>query len=92
MSFQQSPFTILIVDDDESVLKLLDRLLANQNFVIQTETEGEKALKYIAGGGIDLLIVDYQMPAMDGLTLLKKAFSIAPDLQTIMLSGVGGVP
>lgn len=92
MSFQQRPFTILIVDDDESVLKLLDRLLANQNFVIQTETEGEKALKYIAGGGIDLLIVDYQMPAMDGLTLLEKAFSIAPDLQTIMLSGVGGVP
>ena len=92
MSFQQRPFTILIVDDDESVLKLLDRLLANQNFVIQTETEGEKALKYIAGGGIDLLIVDYQMPTMDGLTLLKKAFSIAPDLQTIMLSGVGGVP
>ena len=85
-------YTILIVDDDQSVLELLHRLLSNQNFVIKTETEGLKALEHIGGGGIDLLIVDYKMPTMDGLTLLKKARSLAPRLQIIMLSGVGGVP
>ena len=78
MSTQDHLYTILIVDDDQSVLDLLHRLLANQNFVIKTETEGLKALEHIGGGGIDLLIVDYKMPAMDGLTLLKKARSLAP--------------
>jgi len=91
MPTQKNPFTILIVDDDESVLRLLDRLLSNQNFVIQTETEGRRALEYIAGGGVDLLIVDYKMPTMDGFTLLKKACLLAHDLQIIMLSGAGGV-
>ena len=85
-------YTILIVDDDQSVLELLHRLLSNQNFAIKTETEGPKALEHIGGGGIDLLIVDYNMPTMDGLTLLKKARSLAPRLQNKMLSGVGGVP
>ena len=60
MSVKEHPFTILIVDDDESVLKLLDRLLSNQNFVIHTEPDGQKALEYIADGGINLLIVDYK--------------------------------
>jgi len=85
-------YTILIVDDDQSVLDLLHRLLSNQNFVIKTETEGQAAIDQIGGGGIDLLIVDYKMPTMDGLTLLKKARSLAPKLQIIMLSGVGGIP
>ena len=85
-------YTILIVDDDQSVLELLHRLLSNQNFAIKTETEGPKALEHIGGGGIDLLIVDYKMPTIDGLTLLKKARSLAPKLQIKNLSCVGGVP
>lgn len=92
MPKQDSTFTILIVDDDESVLKLLERLLSNQNFVLKTETDAQASLKRISGGEIDLLIVDYKMPEMDGFTLMKKACSLAPDLKTIMLSGVGGVP
>jgi len=91
MTKQHCRFVILIVDDDTSVLLLLERMLANQNFVIIAETDGNKALKHIAGGTIDLLIVDYKMPAMDGFTLLKQARTMAPRLKAIMLSGSGGV-
>ena len=91
MSNRQHRFTILLVDDDKSVLQLLERLLSNQNFVIKTETEGQRALDLIASEDIDLLIVDYKMPTMDGFTLLKQARSLVPELQTIMLSGAGGV-
>lgn len=91
MSNKQHRFTILLVDDDKSVLQLLERLLSNQNFVIKTETKGQRALDLIASDDIDLLIVDYKMPTMDGFTLLKQARSLVPELQTIMLSGAGGV-
>jgi len=92
MPIKQHRFTILLVDDDKSVLQLLERLLFNQNFVMQTETEGQKALDLIASNEIDLLIVDYKMPTMDGFTLLKQARLLAPELKTIMLSGAGGIP
>lgn len=92
MTTQQRRFSILIVDDDTSVLLLLERMLANLNFAITTETDGHKALDSIASGAIDLLIVDYKMPAMDGFTLLKQAKAMAPRLKAIMLSGAGGIP
>lgn len=84
---------VLIVDDSSVSRKLVQRCmefagLAGRTFV---EAEnGEKALKLLEAGGIDLLITDFHMPVMDGLELLR-AMSEIPSLAalpTILMTSV----
>jgi len=66
-------YTVLVVDDDPSVLDCYRKLLSRGGYKTVTESDPRKAL--MAGrdlGDVDLLLVDYKMPEMDGLTLLAE--------------------
>jgi CheY-like chemotaxis protein len=66
-------YTVLIVDDDPSVLDCYRKLLARAGYKTVTENDPRKVL--MDGReleGVDLLLVDYKMPEMDGLTLLAE--------------------
>lgn len=63
--------TILIVDDDPKLLKMLQRTLTYENLNVLTATNGEEALPLIDAHAPDLLIVDWMMPKMDGVTLIR---------------------
>lgn len=73
-SFSMSK-TILIVDDSELVLKVLSNKLKKSGYNILTETNGHKALEFLDGRNIDLLITDLNMPEMDGIELIKAVRS-----------------
>ena len=63
---------ILIVEDDQDLLRMMQRMLTALAEVI-TATDGEHALKLLdAGPAPDLLITDWMMPRKDGLTLVKE--------------------
>jgi CheY-like chemotaxis protein len=66
-------YTVLVVDDDPSVLDCYRKLLNRGGYKTVTESDPRKVL---IGGrdleGIDLLLIDYKMPEMDGLTLLAE--------------------
>jgi CheY-like chemotaxis protein len=63
----------MVVDDDPSVLATYGRLLRRAGYRTRTEADPCSALKKPAvGDGVDLLLLDYRMPAMDGLTLLAE--------------------
>jgi len=64
--------TILVVDDDQKLLKMLQRTLMYENLTVLTTSNGEEALPIIDNQAPALLILDWMMPKMDGLTLLRQ--------------------
>jgi CheY-like chemotaxis protein len=61
-----SPLRILVVDDDEVNLQVADGLLTQQGHQVVTATSGAKALVKLKGAKFDLVLMDMQMPEMDG--------------------------
>jgi DNA-binding response OmpR family regulator len=63
---------ILIVEDDQDLLRMMQRML-DAIAEVATATDGEQALKLLATGAPpDLMITDWMMPRKDGLTLVKE--------------------
>ncbi len=79
--------TVLIVDDEERILKALQRTLRNENYNIFTATGGEEGLKLLEMREFDLVMSDQHMPGMDGVTFLRKVRAEQPQTLTIMLTG-----
>jgi two-component system response regulator MprA len=63
--------TVLVVDDDPKLLKMLQRTLTYENLNVLTASSGLEALTIINAHKPDLLIVDWIMPKMDGVTLIR---------------------
>lgn len=81
------PSTILIVDDELSVLDLIAEALEAAGYTTITAVNGRGALDVIAGRTVDLLITDAHMPGIDGLELLMTARSRQIPLPAIVMSG-----
>lgn len=80
-------FSLLIVDDDEQILNVLARLLAEEGYQISTASDPLTALNLLSASRFDLLITDYRMPEMTGLELIRDAKRLHPDLAAILISG-----
>ncbi len=88
MSVVQSNSTIVLVDDEEMVLTSLRSFLnLETNLKIETFTSAEAALEFIKKNDIDIVISDYLMPEMDGISFLAKVREIRPDVPRIILTG-----
>ena len=82
--------TILAVDDEEHVRRLLQRILEGAGYTVVTAGNGREALDKLSLPGICLVLLDIRMPEMDGfqtLDLMRKQ----SDIPVIMVTGVGGV-
>ena len=78
--------TVLIVDDDPKLLKMLQRTLTYENLRALTATNGLEALPIISAESPDLIIVDWMMPKMDGLALVQKLRDIEDQTMVLMLT------
>jgi DNA-binding response OmpR family regulator len=63
---------VLVVDDEPSVLKVLTRRLATQNYDVVTAADGLEGLEKALADKPDVIISDIMMPGMDGYTFIKK--------------------
>ncbi len=80
--------TIVLVDDEEMVLTSISSLLEMESdYTIKTFTSPEKAVKYIEDNGVDLVISDYLMEEMNGITFLAEVKKIKPDIPRIIITG-----
>jgi DNA-binding NtrC family response regulator len=84
-------FKILIIDDEKNVVSSLKRFLSRHDYEIDSASDGEKGLAILGNQSFDLLLLDLKMPGMDGMTVLRQALEIAPDLKIIIQTGHGGV-
>jgi CheY-like chemotaxis protein len=81
--------TILLVEDEEVVRKLLAQVLAAQGYAVIEAGSGAAALEAVArhSGAIDLLLTDVVMSGMSGRELAEKLLAIRPGLRVLYMSG-----
>jgi len=81
--------TILIVEDDLSILNLVQRILGGLDYTVLTAGKPEMAIRLAEEhkGEIDLLVTDVIMPEMNGLELANSLRSLYPELKCIFMSG-----
>ena len=78
---------VLLVDDEESILNSLRRLLRSQPYDVILANSGAQAMQIMAQQPIDLLMTDARMPTMDGATLLAQTHRLHPTTMRILLTG-----
>ncbi|MBF0224124.1 MAG: sigma-54-dependent Fis family transcriptional regulator [Desulfobacterales bacterium] len=83
--------TILIVDDEPSIVQSLSGLLSDEGFEVLTAANGYEALQIIESESPDLVVLDIWMPGIDGIETLKEIKKSNPNLQVIMVTGHGTI-
>lgn len=83
--------TILIVDDEESILKSLGGILEDEGYKLLFACDGVEALAVAQREAPDVVMLDIWMPRMEGLETLQKLKEIHPGLIVIMMSGHGTI-
>ena len=83
--------TILIVDDEPSIVKSLSGLLSDEGFEVTSAGNGYEALQQIENNAPDLVLLDIWMPGIDGLETLKEIKNSNPNIHVIMVTGHGTI-
>ena len=80
---------ILLIDDSEAVQAAISSVLSNREYVLTTVSRGADALACLEHQGYDLILLDYSLPDIDGLHLLRTLVKKNPDIPVIMVTGSG---
>jgi DNA-binding NtrC family response regulator len=82
---------ILIVDDEEIVIKSCLRILGGGDYYVEVAHDGREALRKIEENPYDVMILDVVMPNMGGLEVLRRVKETHPDMDVIMVTGLSQV-
>jgi len=82
--------TVLVVDDEFGVAEMLDAILTDEGYRVITATNGRQALARIAEQRPDLMLLDYMMPILDGVAVLRalSADPTASGLPVVVMSAL----
>ena len=78
---------ILVIDDDRGVRHLLNALLRRKGYDVVLAETGQKGLELFSQEHPDVIVLDLNMPEMDGLTVLRHVRQLNPTQPVIMLTG-----
>lgn len=83
--------TVLVVDDESVLARAMGDYLARHEFGVSVTATGEEALRVIENEPPDVVILDYRLPRMDGLAVLRNIKELRPEIEVIMLTAHGSV-
>jgi DNA-binding NtrC family response regulator len=79
---------VVAVDDEEMVIKSLSFFLELEtSYEVKAFTSAKAALEHIAANDVDIVVSDYLMPEMDGLTFLARVRALRPEVPRVILTG-----
>jgi DNA-binding NtrC family response regulator len=86
-----SPGSVLIVDDEAEIRESLMTLLEMEGYAVETSESGEEGLNRIAERPFDLVLLDFALPGMDGMEVLREVRERDAQLSVIMITAYGTV-
>jgi DNA-binding NtrC family response regulator len=86
-----TPFHILLVEDDAAVREAVAAALRDEGYAVATADDGQQAIDAFASG-TDLVIADLMMPRVDGRSLLRWVTQNHPETAVILMTGFGTIP
>ncbi|NOY79057.1 MAG: sigma-54-dependent Fis family transcriptional regulator [Calditrichaeota bacterium] len=83
--------SILIADDEEDFRIIFSDIIQKMGYHVETAQNGQEALAVVERHPIDIALVDFKMPGMSGLELLKEIKSRKPQIEVILITGMGTI-
>ncbi|MGE5198455.1 MAG: sigma-54-dependent transcriptional regulator, partial [Rhodospirillaceae bacterium] len=80
------PRTVLVIDDDDSVRRVIEFTLQEDGYRVITAANGLEGLERLQAGPVDAVITDMRMPEMGGVDFLARVRSMLPDIPVVMLT------
>lgn len=79
--------TVLVVDDDPSIRKVLAAILEEKGYNVETVETGQKAIRKSESAFYNVALIDIRLPDMEGIELLTKMRHTVPEMAKIMITG-----
>ncbi|MFW5500887.1 MULTISPECIES: sigma-54-dependent transcriptional regulator [unclassified Maridesulfovibrio] len=84
-------YKVLVVDDEESILKLLSKELSSPERIVQTANCAKTAREMVRKERYEVIVSDIRLPDGDGLELLTEFKDMEPDVEVILITGHGNI-
>ncbi len=81
--------TIVVVDDEPTIVLMCRRVLEAQGHVVHGFTDVHSALAQLQAATADLLVIDYKMPDLNGIEIIRRAWDLRPGLRVLMITAHG---
>lgn len=86
------PLKVVVIDDEETMLRILKRSLEPEGYIVETFLSGQDAMKKLGEGEpADIVITDLMMPGTDGFKVMERAHSIDKDIIVIVITAYSSV-
>ncbi|MBN1485502.1 MAG: GAF domain-containing protein [Chloroflexia bacterium] len=79
--------SVLIVDDERGIVQVCSRVLEREGYAVQAVGGGQEALDLLSERAFDLLLVDINLPGIDGLQVLRRARELDANLTALVITG-----
>lgn len=86
---EEQPTKVLLVDDEREFVQTLSERLVMRDIGSAVAFDGESALTMVAEDAPEVMLLDLQMPGIDGIEVLKKVKSTNPEIEVVILTGHG---